>query len=121
MNYRSKDGLTDAIDRLRSELSVIKEELRVIELRKPALESRATRITEALSTLIGDGSTGDPRWLQMPRITEGGLAKDEDVAYGAPEPKADRMFKKAGPLKRPEISDSAIAAMSEYVQKANRS
>jgi hypothetical protein len=122
MNYRSKDGLTDAIDRLRSELSVIKEELRVIELRKPALESRATRIQEALSTLIGDGSTGDPRWLQMPRITEGGLAKEEDIAAGGPyEPRVrePKIKKQIGPAKRPEISEDAIVAMSYYIQKAN--
>ena len=62
MNIRTKDGLTDVIEGLRSELGAIKEELRVIDMRKPALESRAERIAEAIQTLVGDGSTGDPRF-----------------------------------------------------------
>ncbi|MDP4199012.1 MAG: hypothetical protein Q8922_13170 [Bacteroidota bacterium] len=125
MNYRTKgDGLTDAIERLRAELGVIKEELRVIDLRKPALESRATRITEALSTLIGDGSTGDPRWMSLPRITELGLEHGEQLAAGSPDMVAHRSpgrpAKKVGPLKKPEISEDALIAMSYYVQRSNR-
>src|SRR5438477_3146489 len=91
MNYKTKDGLTEAIDRLRSELGVIKEELRVIELRKPALESRSNRIAEALQMLMGDGSTGDPRWMQLPRITEGGLDTGDQLAVGMPEPMHERL------------------------------
>lgn len=125
MNYRTKgDGLTDAIERLRSELGVIKEELRVIDLRKPALESRATRITEALSTLIGDGSTGDPRWMQLPHITERGLDHGESFSGEMHEPPAHRgpgrPPKKVGPLKKPEISEEALVAMSYFVQRSTR-
>ncbi len=120
MNYKSKDGLTEAIERLRSELGVIKEELRVIEMRKPALESRAQRIAEALQMLMGDGSTGDPRWLQLPRITEIGLDRGEPVVAGMPA-STPRAFKpKPGPLKRPEFSPEALAAMGEYTRQANR-
>ena len=125
MNYRSKaDGLSEAIDRLRSELGVIKEELRVIDLRKPALESRATRIAEALSTLMGDGSTGDPRWMQLPRITEGGLQTSDDLAISpaAYAPRIPRSPKqKAGPLVKPEISEEAIEAMAEFIQSTGHS
>jgi hypothetical protein len=121
MNYKSKDGLSEAIDRLRSELGVIKEELRVIDLRKPALESRATRIAEALQMLMGDGSTGDPRWMQLPRITEGGLDSGDALAAGMPEPIVRRGPKpKVGPLKRPEISEDALIAMSYFIQSSNR-
>ena len=121
MNYRSKDGLSEAIDRLRSELGVIKEELRVIDLRKPALESRATRISEALSTLMGDGSTGDPRWLTLPRITEGGLHSGEDFS-DEPRQVVHRVPKqKAGPLHKPEITEDAVLAMAEFIEKVGHS
>ena len=124
MTYKSKsDGLTDAIDKLRAELGVIKEELRVIDLRKPALESRAKRITEALSTLMGDGSTGDPRWMQLPRITENGLddLTEHPLAVGASRDLMHRKPKvKSGPSKKPEISEGAVSAMVRYIQEANR-
>lgn len=117
---RSKsDGLSEVIDRLRAELGVIKEELRVIELRKPALESRANRIGEALATLIGDGSTGDPRWLSMPRITEHGLDHGDSYATGGQAPEVRREPKtRVGPVKRPEITEEALVAMSYYTQKS---
>ncbi|HEY3876124.1 MAG TPA: hypothetical protein VGM92_11655 [Candidatus Kapabacteria bacterium] len=119
-----KDGLTDAVDRLRSELSVINEELRVIEMRKPALESRAQRISEALQTLIGDGSTGDPRWLQMPRIGEGGLERDEQPTHShyteAPHQRVGRPKHQIGPVKKPEITEDAIISMAEYSEKVGR-
>ncbi len=120
---KTKDGLTDAVDRLRSELGVIKEELRVIEMRKPGLESRAQRISEALQMLMGDGSTGDPRWMQMPRIGEGGIERDEpsydgmsSTAPRAPKPQKHHI----GPLKRPEISDESILAMAAYAERSRR-
>src|SRR5581483_2465526 len=121
MNYKPKDGLSDAIERLRSELGMIKEELRVIEIRRPALESRAQRIGEALQMLIGDGSTGDPRWLQMPRVTEGGLGNvEEGNTNYAPVQRVPRIQKQIGPLKKPEISEDAIIAMAEYTDKIHR-
>jgi hypothetical protein len=123
MNYQSKsDGLTEAIERLRSELGAIKEELRVIDLRRPALESRAKRISEALSTLMGDGSTGDPRWMQLPRVTQSGLEDSSDIAAGgAPREYSPRIHKpKAGPAKKPEISEDAVIAMAYYIQNAER-
>jgi len=122
MNYKTKDGLSEAIDRLRSELGVIKEELRIIDMRKPALESRSQRIGEALQTLIGDGSTGDPRWLQLPRITEGGIERidplslaSEPMQYVQKTPKH-----KVGPATRPEISDEAVLAMADFAQRSTR-
>ena len=121
MNYKSKsDGLTEAIEKLRAELGTIKEELRIIDLRKPALESRAKRISEALSMLMGDGSTGDPRWMQLPRITEGGLdhSDEQPFAYGLPHETRKRTPKvKPGPSKKPEITEDALIAMSYYMQK----
>jgi hypothetical protein len=124
MNYKSKDGLSEAIERLRSELSGIKEELRVIELRKPALESRAQRISEALQTLMGDGSTGDPRWMQLPRVSERGLVSSEEApaAGGYPDeyPRRRGPKPKVGPLKRPEISEEALIEMSYFIQSSNR-
>ena len=121
-NNKSKDGLTDAVDRLRSELGVIKEELRVIEMRKPALESRAQRISEALQTLMGDGSNGDPRWLQMPRITEGGLERSEPSYDGIASvtPKIVRQKHQIGPLKKPEITQESIEAMAAFSDRTNR-
>src|SRR5437667_11523193 len=107
MNYRSKDGLSEVIEKLRSELGVIKEELRVIELRKPALESRATRIGEALQPLMGDGSTGDPGWMQMPRITEAGLESGERVDGGFPEP----IVRRRGP--KPKVEQLTLPDISE--------
>jgi hypothetical protein len=123
MNYRSKsDGLSEAIDKLRAELGVIKEELRVIDLRRPALESRATRIQEALTTLMGDGSTGDPRWMSLPRITQGGLEQNGEAYDAGPRPVIHRGPKqKAGPLHKPEISEDAVIAMALYLQSNDRS
>ena len=125
MNYKTKDGLSEAIERLRSELGMIKEELRVIEMRKPALESRAERIGEALTMLIGDGSTGDPRWMSLPRIGERGLERDheEPAAGGYPSaaPRVGRPPKhQVGPIKKPEITEDAIIAMAEYSEKNRR-
>ncbi len=118
-NTKPKDGLTDAVDRLRSELGIIKEELRVIEMRKPALESRAQRISEALQMLMGDGSTGDPRWMQMPRVTEGGLDRDESVLnYSPPTPRVPREKHQIGPLKKPEITEDAILSMADYAERS---
>jgi len=128
MNYRKSDGLSEAIDRLRSELGVIKEELRVIDLRRPALESRSTRIQEALATLMGDGSTGDPRWMSLPRITERGLeqrGQDQgEHSYGGdatPHVQQRRGPKpKAGPLRKPEITEDAVLSMAVYLQGTDR-
>jgi hypothetical protein len=120
-NNKTKDGLTDAVDRLRSELGVIKEELRVIEMRKPGLESRAQRITEALQMLMGDGSTGDPRWLQMPRIGEGGIERAESSYDGmSAAPRVVKEKHHVGPLKRPEISEEAILAMADFAERSKR-
>jgi hypothetical protein len=119
---KTKDGLTDAVDRLRSELGVIKEELRVIEMRKPGLESRAQRISEALQMLMGDGSTGDPRWMQMPRIGEGGIERAEP-SYDGPSfaaPKVVRQKHQIGPLKKPEISEESILEMAEFAERSKR-
>ena len=121
-NTKPKDGLTDAVDRLRSELGMIKEELRVIDMRKPALESRAQRISEALQMLMGDGSNGDPRWLQMPRITESGIDRAEP-SYDGPSfaaPKVGRPKHQIGPVKKPEISEESILEMAEFAEKSKR-
>jgi hypothetical protein len=119
-NTKSKDGLTDAVDRLRSELGVIKEELRVIEMRKPALESRAQRISEALQMLMGDGSNGDPRWMQMPRITEGGIDRSDSSESGSTydTPRAPRVKHQVGPLKRPEITEESILEMASFAERS---
>jgi hypothetical protein len=119
---RTKDGLTDAVDRLRSELGVIKEELRVIEMRKPGLESRAQRISEALQMLMGDGSTGDPRWMQMPRIGEGGIERAEPSYDGmqSSTPKVARQKHQIGPVKKPEISDESILEMAAFAERSKR-
>ena len=121
-NTKPKDGLTDAVDRLRSELSVINEELRVIEMRRPALESRAQRIGEALQTLIGDGSTGDPQWMQLPRVGEGGLVREESHYHysEAPQHRVQRIKHQIGPIKKPEITEESILAMADFAEKANR-
>ncbi len=119
---KPKDGLTDAVDRLRSELGVIKEELRVIEIRKPALESRAQRISEALQMLMGDGSTGDPRWLQMPRITDVGIEREEssyDTMHSVTH-KVGRPKHQIGPIKKPEITEESILAMADFAERSKR-
>ena len=121
MNIRTKDGLTDVIDGLRTELGAIKEELRVIEIRKPALESRAERIAEAIQTLVGDGSTGDPRWLQLPRITDAGIDRGgSSIAPSVAERPVHRQKRQIGPIRKPEISEDAILAMADYTEHARR-
>src|ERR1035437_8749589 len=122
MNIRTKDGLTDVIEGLRTELGAIKEELRVIDMRRPALESRSERIAEAISTLVGDGATGDPRWMSLPRVTELGLERNGS-AYSAPaEPRATvhREKRQVGPIRKPEISEDAILAMANYAEHTGR-
>ncbi|HEX5317294.1 MAG TPA: hypothetical protein VFX22_11645 [Candidatus Kapabacteria bacterium] len=122
MNIRTKDGLTDVIEGLRSELGAIKEELRVIDMRKPALESRAERIAEAISTLVGDGSNGDPRWMSLPRITEVGLERNASSYSASSEPRATvhREKRQIGPIRKPEISEDAILAMADYTEHTGR-
>jgi len=123
MNIRTKDGLTDAIEGLRSELGAIKEELRVIDMRKPALESRAERIAEAIQTLVGDGSTGDPRWMSLPRVIETGLERPTPSFAAAPsEPRAivHREKRQIGPIRKPEITEDAILAMADFTEHSRR-
>ncbi len=123
MNIRTKDGLTDVIEGLRTELGAIKEELRVIDMRKPALESRMERIAEAIQTLVGDGSTGDPRWMSLPRITEVGLERSASSLTAAPaEPRVavHREKRQIGPLRKPEITEDAILAMANYTEHSRR-
>jgi hypothetical protein len=123
MNIRTKDGLTDVIEGLRSELGAIKEELRVIDMRKPALESRAERIAEAIQTLVGDGSTGDPRWMSLPRVTELGLERSATSANtGSAEPRTTlhREKRQIGPVRKPEISEEAILAMADFTEHSRR-
>ncbi|HZK76392.1 MAG TPA: hypothetical protein VFD13_05730 [Candidatus Kapabacteria bacterium] len=123
MNIRTKDGLTDAIEGLRQELGAIKEELRVIDMRKPALESRAERIGEAIQTLVGDGSTGDPRWMSLPRVIETGLERSTpSFAAASAEPRAivHREKRQIGPVRKPEITEDAILAMADYTEHSRR-
>ncbi len=122
MNIKTKDGLSDAIEGLRSELAAIREELRVIEIRKPALESRAQRIGDAIQTLMGDGSTGDPRWMQMPRVGEDGLERffADSPVHAEPRQVVHRQKRQIGPVHKPEITEDAIIAMADYSEKAHR-
>ena len=122
-NFKSKDGLSDAVEGLRSELAAIREELRVIEIRKPALESRAQRIADAIQTLMGDGSNGDPRWMQLPRIGEMGLERhgmDEDLDHTTPRQTVHRQKRQIGPIRKPEITEDALLSMADYAEKAHR-
>jgi hypothetical protein len=70
--------------------------------------------------LMGDGSTGDPRWLQMPRITEGGIERNEHSYDGisSSTPKIARPKHQIGPLKKPEITEESILAMAEFAEKS---
>src|SRR5581483_7921666 len=108
-----QDTLSRVVEELRTELGEVRAELKAIEVRGPALRSREERIAQALDTLVGEGSTGDPAWLKVPRITNEGLERCH-----APAPRKDKT--KASPRAKMQLTDGHVLEAAIFIQSKGR-